>query len=72
MNLFDELLFLLGLEAVVPFRETGFARPILDQDELDGHSGELVALGGRRGELDDVRDRGVLVPGAGDDDADEN
>ena len=44
MNLFDELLLLLGLEAVVPLCETGFARPILDQDELDRHPGELVFL----------------------------
>lgn len=47
MNLFDELLLLLGLEAVVPLGETGFARPILDQDELDRHPGVLGVTVGR-------------------------
>jgi len=47
VNLFDELLLLLGLEAVVPLGETGFARPILDQDELDRHPGVLGVTVGR-------------------------
>ena len=37
MNLLDELLFLLGLEVVVPLGQAGLAGPVLDQDELDGH-----------------------------------
>ena len=37
VNFFNEFLFLLGLEAVVPLRQSGLARSILDQDELDRH-----------------------------------
>lgn len=37
MNFFDEFLFLLGLEAVVPLRQSGLASSILDEDELDRH-----------------------------------
>ena len=46
VNLFDELLLLLGLETVVPLCEPGLARPILDQDELDRHPGGLGVLPG--------------------------
>ena len=49
MNLFDELLLLLGLEAVVPLGEAGFACPILDQDELDRHPGVDVGRGDEGG-----------------------
>ena len=37
MHLLDEFLFLLGLKVVVPLGQAGLARPVLDQDELDGH-----------------------------------
>ena len=39
VHLLDELLLLLGLEAVVPLGQAGLPRPVLDQDELDGHGG---------------------------------
>ena len=64
MNLFDELLLLLGLEAVVPLGEAGFACPILDQDELDRHPGDLV---GRGEEVAEAGGGGPHVPGGGDD-----
>ena len=63
MNLFDELLLLLGLEAVVPLGEEGFACPILDQDELDRHPRVDV---GRGEEFAQAREDGLLVPGGGD------
>ena len=37
MDLLDELLLLLRLEAVVPLCQAGLAGAVLDQDELDGH-----------------------------------
>ena len=37
VHLLDQLLFLLCLERVVPLGQTGLARAVLDQDELDGH-----------------------------------
>ena len=37
MDLLDELLLLLRLEAVVPLCQAGLASAVLDQDELDGH-----------------------------------
>ena len=49
MNLLDELLLLLGLEAVVPLGEAGFAGPILDQDELDRHPGVDLGRGDEGG-----------------------
>ena len=37
MDLFDELLLLLRLEAVVPLGQSSLSGPVLNQDELDRH-----------------------------------
>ena len=49
MNLLDEFLFLLGLEVVVPLGQAGLARPVLDQDELDGHLDKMFEHKTHRG-----------------------
>ena len=66
MNLLYELLLLLGLETVVPLGEAGFARAILDQDELDRHPGRRVVPVGHGEEGVGVGDSAaaVTVPGA--------
>ena len=44
VDFFDQFLLLLRLETVVPFRQSGFSRSILDQDEFDRHLGRLNNL----------------------------
>ena len=62
MDLFDELLLLLGLKAVVPLGQTGFARAVLDQDELDRHPEARERQGQPRSGLNEGGSRRAEIP----------